>query len=100
MDREYERGHKDGGTDERLDSHDRHFATINGHLADLVVEFHKMTLSIQHLKDVLENDHSTVQVTSEAVDRAAKKSWDPWQKGFAIITAIGALVAVYLGLKD
>lgn len=59
-----------------------------------------MTLSIQHLKDVLENDHSTVQVTSEAVDRAAKKSWDPWQKGFAIITAIGALVAVYLGLKD
>ena len=99
MDGEYERGHKAGGTDERLDSHDRHFAAINGHLADLVIEFHKMTLAIQALESAVQADRNTAQVATEAVDRAAKKSWDPWQKGFAVITAIGALVAVYLGLK-
>jgi len=87
MDGEYERGHKAGGTDERLAGHDKHFAAINGSLADLVKEIQTMNLSIQRLQD-----------TMEAKRQLGTQVWNGWQRAFAVISAAGVLVAIYLGI--
>lgn len=84
---EYERGHRAGGTDERLAGHDKHFAAINGSIGDLVKEVQTVNLSIQRLQDTL-----------EAKKQLGAQVWSGWQRAFAVISAAGVLVAIYLGI--
>lgn len=106
---EYQRGHEAGGIAERLDSHDRHFATINGSLGDIAREMAKFTLAIQRMSDQAEAREATVLTTAAALKAAeearrasAEQSWTPVTKIFAVLAAIatvvGAAVGVYLAV--
>lgn len=100
----YQRGHAAGGIAERLDSHDRHFAAINGSLADMVREMHSLTLAVQRLADQAVSRDATVVTTAAALkdaDEARRQketqAWSPWAKLFAALGAASAL-AVVVGL--
>ena len=105
----YERGHIAGEIAARLAGHDRHFAAINGSLADLAREMHGLTLAVQRLGDQAVSRDATVVTTAAALKDAedarrakSEQSWSPWQKIFAAVGASAALAAVigfYLALK-
>lgn len=106
----YDRGHLAGEINARLADHDRHFAAINGSLADIARELHKQTLALQKLGDQAVARDATVITTAAALKSAdeqrraaAEQSWSPWTKLFAVIGAVVALIsavvaAVSLGL--
>lgn len=86
---EYQRGKTAGSIDERLSGHDKHFAAINGHLATLATQAMAQTLALQRLVDA-------AAITKDA----GNQSWTRWQRLFAVISAAGVVVAIYLGLKN
>jgi hypothetical protein len=101
----YDRGHAAGGIAERLAGHDRHFAAINGSLADLVREMHNLTLAVQHLADQAEANARTVVTTAAALRDAEQarrdtdeRRWTPFQRLFAVVAAVAAAVGIYFAL--
>jgi hypothetical protein len=96
----YTRGETAGGIRARLEGHDRHFAAINGHLADLALEMHQLTLAVQRLGDQAEASAATVITTAAALKaaddarrREADRSWSPVAKALAVVGGIAALLA-------
>lgn len=101
----FERGHAAGAIAERLASHDRHFAAINGSLDRLASEMHALTLAVQRLGDQAVSRDATVVVTAAALKDAeearrskTESSWSPWTKGFATLAAVATAVGLALAL--
>lgn len=102
----YDRGVIAGEIAARLAGHDNHFALINGHLADISVEMHGLTLSVQRLADQADANQRTVVTTAAALkdaeaarrDRTAQ-TWSPVQKAITIILALTAIVGLILAFR-
>lgn len=91
---EFDRGHLAGKISERLDSHDKHFAAINGSLGDVARELHEMRLSVQRLGDQAISRDATVVTTAAALKDAEEarrdkttQAWTPIAKALAILGA-------------
>lgn len=95
---EFDRGHLAGGIEARLAGHDRHFAAINGSLADMVNEMHQMTLAVQRLGDQADANAKTVITTAAALKDAEEarrdKSETAWSPIAKVLALIGGAVAV------
>jgi hypothetical protein len=94
----YDRGHIAGEIAARLADHDRHFAAINGSLADVAREMHDLTLAVQRLGDQAVARDATVITTAAALKDAedarrskGEQSWTPFAR---LIAVLGGLVAV------
>jgi hypothetical protein len=110
---EYDRGVTAGGIEARLANHDRHFEVINGSIVDgknatvgLREEIHQLRLAIQQLADQAKASAEAAIKTALALKEAdearrnsADQRWSPWQKGFAVIAAVGVLVGLYFALR-
>jgi hypothetical protein len=95
---DYNRGIEVGGVLARLDGHDKHFASINGHLADMAKAMTSLDLGVQRLGDQAMAAAATVLTTASALKDAdearrdkSTAGWSPWARG---MTAIGALATV------
>ena len=107
-DNAYDRGHTAGEIAERLAGHDRHFAAINGSLADVAREMHSLTLAVQRLGDQAVARDATVVTTAKALKEAedarrakTEQSWTPVARLLAVLGGLAALAAVaglYLAL--
>jgi hypothetical protein len=102
---DYKRGHDAGGIAERLDSHDRHFALINGSLADMVREIHGLALALQRLADQAVARDATVLTTAAALKEAeearrdkTEQGWAPWQKALAVVAGLVAVAGLIVTL--
>jgi hypothetical protein len=106
----YDRGAAAGEIAARLAGHDKHFAAINGSLADIAKEMHALTLAVQRLGDQAVSRDATVVTTAAALKDAEDarrskddRSWSPIARLFAGLGAAAALAsligAVYLALK-
>ena len=102
---DYKRGHDAGGIAERLDSHDRHFQSINGSLADIAREMHNLTLAVQRLADQAVARDATVVTTAAALKDAeearrdrTEQGWAPWQKALAVIAGLVAVAGLIVTL--
>lgn len=100
-DEAYDRGRYEGGVAERLDSHDRHFAAINGSLASLLQALTDLTLAVQRLGDQADASAATTVATAaalaEAEDqrrRTSDRSWSPWARAFAVAGGLAALAGL------
>lgn len=103
---EFDRGHAAGEINERLASHDRHFAKINGSLEDIARELGKMTLAVQRLGDQADANAKTVITTAAALKDAedarrakTEQSWSPVQKFLAVLVAAVAVVGLFLAFN-
>ncbi|MFC5268475.1 hypothetical protein ACFPJ1_40755 [Kribbella qitaiheensis] len=103
----YERGTVAGKIDARLAGHDKHFATINGSLADVAKELHDLKLAVQRLGDQAVSRDATVVTTAAALKDAedarrskTESAWSPVAKAIAIggvaLVAIGTVLTVLL----
>lgn len=77
----YERGSAAGKINERLASHDKHFATINGSLDKIGSEMHSMHLALQSLRDKTVNRDTTRTVV------------------FAVLAALATVIAILQTVK-
>jgi hypothetical protein len=100
---EFERGHIAGGIAERLASHDKHFETINGSLADVAREMGKMTLAVQRLGDQADSAAKTVITTAQALEKAeaarrskSESAWSPFQKILVVISVAVSVIGLFL----
>jgi hypothetical protein len=92
----------------RLAGHDKHFASINGSLADIAKEMHGLTLAVQRLSDQAISRDATVVTTAAALKDAeearrglSEQSWTPVSRVLAVLGGLAALAAVvglYLAL--
>lgn len=94
----YDRGHIAGEIAARLAGHDKHFAAINGSLADIAREMHANTLAVQRLGDQAVARDATVITTAKALKdaddaRRAKAEWS-WMPFARLIAVVGGLAAV------
>lgn len=99
----YDRGRVDGAIAERLAGHDKHFAAINGSLADMVREMHDLTLAVQRLGDQAVARDATVVTTAAALKDAeearrgsSERSWTPVARVLAIAGGVATIVGVAL----
>lgn len=97
----YDRGAAAGEIAARLAGHDKHFATINGSLAEIAKEMHALTLAVQRLGDQAVSRDATVVTTAAALKDAEEarrskddQSWSPVARLFAVLGALAALAAV------
>lgn len=97
----FERGVTAGEIAARLANHDVHFASINGHIGELVESIHGMRLDIQRLADQAQASAKTLLATAEALKAAnearteqSTRSWSPWVRVFAVIAAVATLVSI------
>jgi hypothetical protein len=97
----FDRGVAAGEIAARLANHDIHFASINGHVGDLVGEIHGMRLDIQRLADHAEASAKTVLATAEALRTAddtrstsSNRSWTPWFRAFAVLSAMATILSI------
>jgi hypothetical protein len=97
----YDRGVIAGEIAARLANHDVHFASINGHIKDLVMEIHGMRLNIQRLADQAEASAKTVIATAtalraadEARSTSSTRSWTPWARSFAVLSATATIISI------
>lgn len=117
---EYERGHRAGDEAgriaERLASHDKHFAMINGNIADLVNKVGDLVLAVHALNATVladrtmaasdrASDSATVATTAAALRNAeiarrerGEQSWTPWQRLIALLGGLATLVGLVVGL--
>ena len=103
---DYDRGVIANAIETRLAGHDRHFEAINGSIARVASELHDLKLAMQRLADQAVARDATVITTASALKDAdearrhtADQRWSPWQKGFAVIAALGVLVGLYFALR-
>jgi hypothetical protein len=95
---EYDRGHLAGEIAARLAGHDKHFAAINGSLADIASRLHELTLAVQRLGDQAVSRDATVVTTAAALKDAEEarraKSETSWSPLARASTILGVLVAI------
>jgi hypothetical protein len=90
----YRRGVEAGEVEARLASHDRHFAGINGSLADIAREMQQLALAVQRLGDqALARDSVALAITSALKERS-ERAWSPFVRMFAVIAALAGLAAI------
>jgi hypothetical protein len=92
----YERGAVAGEISARLAGHDTHFAAINGHLAEMIVEIREMKMSMQRIEDAGDAraaDHSSTgaAIKESTADRRARV--EQW---YFLVGMIGVFLAVAL----
>lgn len=104
---EYERGLETGAIHERLAGHDSHFAAINGHLATIALKVAELNLNVQRLFDQAAARDAAAATTANALKEAnaarhalAEQHWSPWQKLFATLAGLAALVGVILAIRE
>jgi hypothetical protein len=97
----FDRGVTAGEIAARLANHDTHFASINGHIGDLVGEIHGMRLDVQRLVDQAEASALTVLATAKALRTAdetritsSNRSWSPWFRAFAVLSAVATVLSI------
>lgn len=102
----YGRGEIAGAINARLADHDKHFAAINGHLADIARELTIMSLAIQRLGDQAVSRDATVITTAAALKDAeearrnqSERSWSPWSKVFAVLAGIATVIGIILAIR-
>lgn len=108
VDDAYDRGHMAGEINARLAGHDQHFASINGSLADIAQEMHRVMLAVQRLGDEAIARDATALATAFALKEAeearrvkAESAWTPIGKMIAALGAVAAIatvVGLYLAL--
>lgn len=104
---DYERGLETGAIHERLAGHDTHFAAINGHLATIALKVAELNLNVQRLFDQAAARDVAAATTANALKEAnaarhalAEQHWSPWQKLFASLAGLAALVGVILAIRE
>lgn len=97
----FDRGVTAGEIAARLTNHDVHFASINGHIGELVEGVHGMRMDIQRLADQAQASAKTLLATAEALKAAnearteqSTRSWSPWVRVFAVIAAVATVVSI------
>lgn len=97
----YVRGVAAGEIAARLAGHDKHFAAINGSLADMVTELQRLRMSIQGLGDQATSNAATAVSTAQALKdanqvrrEASERSWSPWAKVFATVGAVSTVFSL------
>lgn len=105
-DTEYERGVVAGAIETRLAGHDRHFAAINGHLADVAETLNRVELTLQRLADQATGRDATTRATATAVRDASdarraesERRWTPVQRASVVVSLVIAAAALYLALR-
>jgi hypothetical protein len=100
----YDRGRIDGQVAAQLADHAKHFAAINGSIADVARELATLTLAVQRLGDEARAREATVKTTADALEAARKaradtadSNWTPFQRALAVVAAAAAAVGVWLG---
>ena len=95
---DFDSGFAAGEIAAKLKEHDSHLTKINGSMERVADTLQALTLAVQRLGDQAEADRRTVITTAAALKAAeearlatSEKHWTPWQRAFA---AIGALVAL------
>jgi hypothetical protein len=97
-DSEYDRGHLAGVIAERLASHDRHFATINGSLADVAVQLGKVALGMQRLADQADARDATAIALAAALKEKAETDRSRWTPVQVVLYAVLGVVGVGLSV--
>jgi hypothetical protein len=99
----YERGHVAGEIAARLADHDRHFAKINGSIADMTTEMHEVALGLQRLVDAMDSDRKTVVTTAAALKDAeaarrdkTEHAWSPLARVLAVIGSLATVASLSL----
>jgi hypothetical protein len=98
---EFERGKDAGEISARLRQHDQHFTEINGSIAKMGSEMHQLNLKLQQVIDDGVNRDKTTMATALALKdeesrrrMAAELKWGRFQKVFAVLAGLAALVTV------
>jgi hypothetical protein len=98
---DYARGVAAGQVLSRLDSHDKHFAKLNGSMERVADELARVFLVVQRLGDAADADRATVLVTADALEKAEKArrdksetGWTPFQRWLTVIGVIAAIATV------
>jgi hypothetical protein len=98
----YDRGHTAGEIAARLAGHDKHFATINGSLAEVAREMHSLTLAVQRLGDQAVSRDATVITTAAALKDAeaarrdnSEHAWSPIARLLAVLGGLAAVATVF-----
>jgi hypothetical protein len=94
----YDRGVTAGDIAARLAGHDRHFATINGSLADLVTELHGLRTAVDRAADRTEASARRVLETADAVKAAGDRAWLPWSRTIALAAAGAAIASIVISV--
>jgi predicted polyphosphate/ATP-dependent NAD kinase len=94
----YGRGVTAGDIAARLAGHDRHFATINGSLGDLVVELRGLRSEVTRTADRAEQSARTVLDTAAAVRAAGDRAWLPWSRTIALVAAGAAVASIVISV--
>lgn len=104
---DYERGLETGAIHERLAGHDSHFAAINGHLATIALKIAELNLNVQRLFDQAAARDAAAVTTANALKEAnaarqalSDQRWSPWQKLFATVAGLAALVGLILAIRE
>ncbi len=99
----YDRGVAAGEIAARLAGHDKHFAAINGSLADVAREMHALTLAVQRLGDQAVSRDATVVTTAAALKDAedarrskSETSWSPFARGIAVVATLATVAGLFL----
>lgn len=95
----YERGRAEGEIRERLSSHDRHFEAINGQLARVAASLEQMIVAVARVGDRQQAIIDTSAATREAVRAASERRWSVWQRIFAVVGVLAALVGLYFAWR-
>ena len=100
---DFERGHVAGVIAARLTEHDKHFANINGSIAEARAELKGINLQLQRLGDNAIAASATVIATAIALEKAetarrikSDTSWSPFQKVIAVIGPILVAIGLYI----
>jgi hypothetical protein len=105
----YDRGIEAGRIEARLDEYAKHFAAINGSVADTARELHLLVLAVQRLEQQAVARDATVVTTAKALKEAEEarrdkstQSWSPFARlmaGLGGLAALATVLAVYLALR-
>lgn len=98
---DYDRGVAAGEIAQRLAGHDEHLAKINGSVDRVADRLDALVLAVQRLADATAADRATVVTTAAALkdaDEARRatdvRHWTPFQRGIAVIGAVGVIATI------
>jgi hypothetical protein len=97
----YRRGREEGEVLARLAGHDEHFSRINGSIEGFRAEMHALVVSLQRYSDAADARDVTAAATAKALAEAesarrqlAENRWSGFQRLFAAIAAVAALITI------
>jgi hypothetical protein len=103
----YDRGHRAGGVDERLNEYGRHFDKINGSIDRFTGEIREMRMVIQGLTDAANADRATAITLAAALEKAdlarrnaAERTWSPLARIGTGVTIVVAVVSFAVWLAS